>query len=39
MIKMTIVIMLIIFVGLLKALDTVMTIAFEIIEDSWELEE
>ena len=39
MIKMTTVIMLIIFVGLLKALDSVMTTAFEIIEDSWEVEE
>jgi len=36
---MTTVIMLIIFVGLLKALDAVMTTAFEIIEDSWEVEE
>ena len=36
---MTTVIMLIIFVGLLKCLDAVMTTAFEIIEDSWELEE
>jgi hypothetical protein len=39
MIKMTTVIMLIIFVGLLKCLDAVMTTAFEVIEDSWEVEE
>ncbi len=36
---MTTVVMLIIFVGLLKALDSVMTTAFEVIEDSWEVEE
>lgn len=37
--RMTTVIMLIIFIGLLKCLDAVMTTAFEVIEDSWEVEE